>query len=238
MLHSKGFQMPDKSEDELLLQGIRKFLLVLEGEFIEHLKPLEKASVRANLIRLLEIWHQVYIRRMFDLASAASDMISQGRLVPSSVLIRSCVETIGTFYYVNKKIIEFTDNCDFVAIHHLLMSAVFGRKDFDSEIKPIQILTAIDHLDKKFNGFRDLYDHLSEFAHPNANGGLGSYGGSKGNLLDIYFGSTPLSVSLLSGAIFSLNLTLRVTAEVNISWHSLQPEVLYMIEKNAPNYPS
>jgi hypothetical protein len=230
--------MSENPPDELLLQEIQGYLLLLEDGFIEHLKPLEQASVRTNLLRLLEIWHQVYLRRMFDLASAAHDMINLGRLVPSCTLIRSGVETIGTFYYVNKKITEFTDKSDFVAIHHLLMSAVFGRKDFDPEIKPIQILTAIDHLDKEFLGFRDLYDHLSEYAHPNANGGLGSYGSPKGELLEIEFGSTPLSISMLSAAIFSLHLALRVAKEVNNSWRSFQPEVLYMIEKNAPNYPS
>ena len=162
--------MPEKPTDEQLLKEVREILNEFEGKLVEHLGPVEQTTTRTRLLRLFEVLKQASLRRIVDLADAAHEMFRQKRLVPACTLTRSVFETVGILYYIHKKLVEHTEKSDPESIHNLLMSAVFGRKDTDWPEKSIQVLTAIDHIDKEFRNYSPpIGVQLARESHLNSN---------------------------------------------------------------------
>ncbi len=225
--------MDDKLTDDQLLKNIREQITLLQGDFVNHFDSFEQ-TMRSRLLRLFEEWKQVNLRRIVDLADAAYEMFHQERLVPACTLTRSVFETVGIQYYVNKKIIEHTIKPDPESIHKLLISAVFGRKDMDWSDKPIQILTAIDHMNKEFEGARSEFDRLCEYAHPNLYGGYGTYVRTNETTLETDFGNNPMNIEMGPWGLVSLHLILLIAAEVKNRLNAFVPQFTDMVNKHAP----
>jgi hypothetical protein len=138
---------------------------------------------------------------------------------------------------MHKKIVEHTKNTDPESIHKLLVSGVFGRKDVDSFGMPIQVLTAIDHMDKEFQGSRSEYDHLCEYAHPNLKGGFGTYVRTDEHTLETYFGINPQGLEMSTWGLGSLHIILIIGTEINKRLNAFQPEFENMVKKHAPDRP-
>ena len=84
-------------------------------------------------------------------------MFEQCRLVPGCTLTRGVFETVGIQYYIHKKMVEYTEKSEPESLHKLFLSALFGRRDDVSWPETaIQVLTAIDHMDKEFKGLRGI----------------------------------------------------------------------------------
>lgn len=228
--------MSEKLTDEQLLDKVRERLDAFQGEFIEHLDPVEQTT-RSRLLRIFEVWKQANLRRIVDLAAAAHEMFRQGRLVPACTLTRSVFETVGIQYYIHKKLVEHTAKPDPESIHKLLLSSVFGRKDKSWPEGPIQVLTAIDRMDKVFRGSRAEYDHLCEYAHPNLKGVFGTYVHQEGQELESHFGTNPQGLEMGTWGLGSLHQILIIGAEINNRLCNFQPEFVAMAEKHAPNHP-
>ncbi len=185
--------MTDKISDDQLLKNIHEQLTDLQKNFIPHFDPFEQ-TLRSRLIRIFDEWKQINLRRIVDLADAAQELFRHGRLVPACTLTRSVFETVGIQFYIYKKVVEHTDKPDPESIHLLLITALFGRKDMDGWDKPLQVLTAIDHVDRIFKGTRSEYDHLCEYAHPNMKGGFGAYARLDETTLETDFGNNPMGL--------------------------------------------
>lgn len=165
-----------------------------------------------KLRRLSSIWRQALLHRISDLASAALVMFEQGRLVPGCTLTRSVYETVAQLYLFHKKLaaaVEAKKLADF--LEHLDKGA-FGSKDGTTDAQAIQVLTAIDHLDKEFTGLRSDYDHLCEYAHPNFKGGLGCYTRFEIPAYNVSFGLNPQSLPMGPFGLGGLDLALQVTS--------------------------
>jgi hypothetical protein len=176
---------------------IAQLITQLEACFIDGLEEIGPEA-GARSLRLFDVWRQVSLRRIADLADGAETFFRNGRLLPACTLTRSTVETVATQYWVWKKLRAFTDASDLHSIHTLLMTVVFGRRDKgeDWPNKSMNVLTAIDHLDKQFAGFRSEYDRLSEYAHPGLAGGYGMYVRTEGDRLQSHFGQNPLRLEM------------------------------------------
>src|SRR6266571_4883911 len=116
--------MTEKLTVEQLLEKVQELIDEFKGELIEHLDPVEQ-STKSRLLRIFEVWKQVNLRRVVDLADAAHEMFRQGRLVPACTLTRSVFETVGILYYMHKKLKEYAAKSDPESIHKLMLSAVF-----------------------------------------------------------------------------------------------------------------
>ncbi|MDR9407558.1 MAG: hypothetical protein RI573_01835 [Balneolaceae bacterium] len=68
---------------------------------------------------------------------------------------------------IQKKINKVVESNDVGDIDEFLMKGIFGSRVAGDELKSLNILTAIDHTDKSHGRYRDMYNELSEFAHPN-----------------------------------------------------------------------
>jgi hypothetical protein len=202
----------------------------LKNCFIDELEEAGPDAGSRSL-QLFDVWRQVSLRRIVDLAESAEAFFLQGRLLPGCTLTRSAVETVAVQYAVWKKLGTLTDALDSRGIHSLLMSVVFGRRDKgdDWRNKSMHVLTAIDHLDKQFPGFRSEYDRLSEYVHPGLAGGYGMYVRTEGERLRSYFGQNPLRLEMGPWGRSELELALLVAVTFNELLNEIRPRVQALV---------
>ncbi|MCJ7767233.1 soluble NSF attachment family protein [Candidatus Bathyarchaeota archaeon] len=150
----------------------------------ESVSNISKSALKAYLIRA------GLLHRTADLAGAAIDLYSQHKDLPAFVLTRAALETFALFYYFIKKLEEAVISGKVQDLDETLMRLLFGARNADNDVKAINVLTAVDRLDKDVNGTRRMYDELCEIGHPNWMGTLGHYGKAVESPYTLYFEST------------------------------------------------
>lgn len=182
---------------QLAPKEVEELLFLLRQDFVADFEEIDPAAGTLTL-RLFDVWRQVSLRRIVDLAEGAQAFFVEGRLVPACTLTRSVVETVALLYAIWKKLTAQTKASDLPASHALLMSAVFGRRDKGNDWpnQSMNVLTAVGHLDKQFPGFRSEYDRLSEYLHPGLAGGYGAYVRTEGAGFRSHFGHNPSGLEM------------------------------------------
>lgn len=150
---------------------------------------------------------EVLIHRVGELSMVAVDLYECNKLVSAFVITRAIVETVAMTYWLSKRVGEFLNSKDVQKLDEFLMRAMHGSRDGTTPLESYNVLTAVDKMDKEYNGFRKMYDWLCEFTHPNWSGALGAYGkinhekyslslGSKNSRVPIMLGLGPFNSSL------------------------------------------
>jgi len=117
-------------------------------------------------------------RRFVDLADDALFLFERGKVVSPSILSRSCIETVSMVFLIHKKMVELIENSKHKNIDdfdEFIMKQLFGSKTNPDVPDAYNVLTAIQHLDKTYQGIEKSYYSLSEIAHPNWPGTHGAY---------------------------------------------------------------
>ena len=223
---------PDKSSRSMSSE-IDQLFSQLRLEFVDHFEDVVPNG-GMRLLRLFDVWRQVSLRRIVDLAEGAEVFFGEGRLVPGCTLTRSVVESVAVYYMVWKKLVAYVESADIKGAHSTLMSAVFGRRDKeDWPRKSVNVLTAIDHLDKQFPGFRDEYDRLSEYVHPGLAGGYGIYVRTEGEGLRSYFGNNPAGLEMGPWGQGELERALLVATTFNRLLLEMRPQLVAIVKHHA-----
>ena len=118
---------------------------------------------------------EVLFYRITELGEVAIELFERKKVVSAFIMTRSVMETAGMLCLLCKKIEKVVDDRNVGGIDDFLMKALFGAKDGKGPTEALNILTAINHTNNKVDNFRDVYDSLSEFAHPNWSGVSGAY---------------------------------------------------------------
>jgi len=143
---------------------------------------------------------EVLIHRIAELSEVAVELFELKKIVPAIIMTRAVFETTSVLYWLYKNLKQVCATKELGNIDEFFMKSLFGSKNEERLIESYNILTAIDHTDKDFQGYRNAYNSLSEFAHPNWSGLFGAY--SKLNREKIILelgkevGNIPLSVAL------------------------------------------
>lgn len=144
-------------------------------------------------------FREVLIHRVSDLADVSITQLDEGKRVPAFVTIRSVVETSAMMYWLWKKTQDFLDNEDEGQYDEFLMRGMLGSRDGTTHHESFNILSAIDHLNREFEGLRKMYDSLCEYAHPNWAGVMGAYSEVNEESLTLYLGKDRASPPLVYG---------------------------------------
>jgi hypothetical protein len=115
------------------------------------------------------------IHRGVDLSKCALEMYKNIHMIPAIVLTRSIFESVSLIFFLHQKVEKFLSDRNQEELNAFLKRGTLGSKNNDTEYESINVLTAIDKLDKKYRGLREMYDALSEHSHPNWAGTFGSY---------------------------------------------------------------
>lgn len=120
-------------------------------------------------------FREVLIHRFSDIADVALELYENRKLVPAFIATRAVVETSAMIYWLYRKSEEFLEKGDEDSFDEFLMKGMLGSKDGTTKYESYNILTAVDRLDKEYEGLRKMYDTLCEFTHPNWSGVMAAY---------------------------------------------------------------
>ena len=114
---------------------------------------------------------------------------------------------------LNKRISGVREVEQFEGFMNFLTQAAFGSRDKSSNFEALNVLTMLDHLNKKYGISREQHDHLSEYTHPNLKGGLMAYSDIDLNNFRVELGINPGGLPLVAFGLGDLQLILEIGIE-------------------------
>ncbi|MCJ7428990.1 MAG: hypothetical protein MUP66_01220 [Candidatus Nanohaloarchaeota archaeon QJJ-5] len=134
-----------QASDAIYIQ--RMFFLLHESFLQYYLSP------QNNQMTQLQVFLGGIIFRTVDLSQGILQGLVDKNIHVAYSSIRGLIETVAVLNYVKK-------NKDY------LSTAIKGQRD-DPDTDLVNVLTQVDHLDRRLDGIQDTYDYLSNFIHPN-----------------------------------------------------------------------
>jgi hypothetical protein len=124
-----------------------------------------KAPYRSLILRESVFW------RTHDPLTQAQTLFEAGHILGSRILTRSAFETVATLIYLNQStanVLAGTE--DFHDFSIKTSKLLLGSRDKSTKHAAINILNVLRQCEKKYHGLTDVYNSLSESAHPNFEG--------------------------------------------------------------------
>ncbi len=133
----------------------------------------------------LQCYVQLALHRVIDLSTEICNAWNSKKPVIAIILVRAMMENCAYLYDIALKVRMYIKNNDFQSIHDLIVNRMMGSRTIKGLQESVNVMTVIDKVDKTFEGFKDHYEFLCDFCHPNYSGMHGLYG--KINRENIYF---------------------------------------------------
>ena len=172
-------------------------------------------SSKAKIPFKVSILKGVLAHRILELSDTAIELLVNSKQLQAIVLIRAVQETAATLYWLSQKIGEVCKNEKIEGFDNFVMKQLFGGKIKSAKEEAFNVLKAIDKVDQEVEGFRESYEILCEFTHPNCAGTYLAFGQLDTKDGIFYFGSSsrdnPISsgVNSLSGALLLTLLSFK-----------------------------
>ncbi|MGE8451061.1 MAG: hypothetical protein ACN6OP_10675 [Pseudomonadales bacterium] len=125
------------------------------------------------------------LHRVSGLADDALSLIDAGRHLSAAILTRSMLESAAVLGFLLRSLEAFERSGDVPALYKRVAMVVVGAgTGTEGSPASVHVLDAIREADKRLPvpGLYRLYENLSEFAHPNWSGLLGTFGTHEGPL--------------------------------------------------------
>jgi hypothetical protein len=135
--------------------------LVADPASVSH---VAKTPWKALLFRETLIW------RTEELARIACDLYAADQLAAALTLTRACVEGVGACWYLNEVLQKVASRRDVADLDEKIMRLLMGSKNGVTELPAVNVLTFIDAVNKRVPTFKNAYEALCEYAHPNWSG--------------------------------------------------------------------
>ena len=169
------------------------------------ISTISKIPTKAFILR------ETLLYRVTELGETAIELYeTEKRIISAFIITRAVHETVALFYWFYARLLSVVENNSLGDFDEFIMKVLFGWKLKDEEFPTAyNILTAIDKLDRKVGTFREHYERISEFCHPNYAGVHGAYGRSNHEKFLVDLGQDIGSVSPIVGLpplIASLNI--------------------------------
>jgi hypothetical protein len=219
----------DKSQT--LLNEARLYVKGLKASLVSRTDPAQVSIKAKTSYKALQI-REALLYRATDLADASCVLFDMQNFVPAACTTRAFQETIAMLFYINRKIKKTIDDKDILALDDTLMRALVSSKNDADTRDPINILTMIDRVEKEIEGFRDVYDNLSELSHPNWAGTLGIYTKIDRDKLWVDFGKNiRLKDSTKEHIAFALRAGLELAVHIYDEFAQLLPQLVRVCDE-------
>lgn len=166
------------------LKDIEESISALEKSLTYEIVGKEISSITKLPFKVISLVHSLH-HRAIDLAKNSYQLYINEDYLASAILIRSLMETTALTYLVKKRVLQTVESENIDHIDDFIMNSSFGGKTEDSPLTCPHIMKAVNHTNKKYEKYREMYAWLSEFVHPNWMGTTGLY--SKINEFDGVF---------------------------------------------------
>jgi hypothetical protein len=140
------------------------------------------ATKKEHMKRGYSTLMQAHLRRFLCLIDCMELTWNTGRLLPCTIMGRSCMESAAIVVLINSKLEKQITAKDYnkayywIASHMLLVKTDIEASGFeDVKLKSIHIMDAIRSVEELIKGYLDTYAWLSEFLHPNSFGVFSSF---------------------------------------------------------------
>lgn len=183
----------DLSEAEAILH-IEERVRVLGSVYKRYRRPTGPLGL-GPLALLTAASHSL---RVAELANAALRVMQHDQRLAAMTLTRSIFESVAVMTYVNEQLSAIAEGALEIsdATHESFRSLLFGMRHRSSGgFTSRNVLTLVDKADKRTKGFRDLYDKLCEYTHPNFPGGLGAFNAGIDSRRIIHLDSTSVGIA-------------------------------------------
>ena len=155
--------VPELSEVEELAR-VKQLLFAIRASLPKELFA-GSFTLRSKLPWKATQLRELLLHRFSDIADVAIELYESERIVPAFILTRALVETTSMMYWLFTRSSDFLDKWDEEAYDKFLMKGLVGTRIKPVRLESHNVLTDLDHLDKKFEGLRRMYDELCEFTH-------------------------------------------------------------------------
>jgi hypothetical protein len=181
-----------------MLHDIEKKIIILKNSSPKSIPMAISPNIdlaRATVLR------ECIFKKIEELAESIHEMCSKNRLVSAMSLQRALMETQALFWVFLKKIEEAIKTNKLDDFKNFLTKALSGARS-DVATKKFgrpqsnNALTYIDQVNKIIPGYRECYDLLSEFVHPNSAGVRNVYNKLDWNNREIHFGDNREKINI------------------------------------------
>jgi hypothetical protein len=133
-------------------------------------------SVTAKIPFKVLLLRELFAYRVAELGVSACELFHVGRTIGAIILTRAALESVSGLYMLDRRVKKCLEEKSLGGFPTFVSRLLLGSRSPDAEHKAYNVLDAIDEVDKLISGYRAAYDRCSEFAHPNADGMINSYG--------------------------------------------------------------
>jgi hypothetical protein len=142
-------------------------------------KQLDAAAISPKKLPGIAMWYrESMIWRFTELAQEAFNNLDRRRFAAAMVLTRAAVETGAGLWYLHTKIKKAIADDDLGDLGEKLEKLTVGYKEKTALAdfpEAINVMTFVEHLNKKIDNFALAYATLCEYSHPNHQGAAGLY---------------------------------------------------------------
>jgi hypothetical protein len=132
-----------------------------------------------RLSNMIRAYTQVQLRRSLVFLEAALDEQKKQRGLVTLSNIRNVYETIAVYYEFERKLMPLLDAGDLDAVVEFVHRSAFAARKAElvaragtETVRPTNVVTLVEKMARVHSSYFDDYEHLCEFAHPNALGGV------------------------------------------------------------------
>jgi hypothetical protein len=119
---------------------------------------------------------ELFAYRLAELSISACDLFRDSRNIAATTLTRGALEAVAGLFFLDRRTRKCLDQKTLGNFSEFVNRLLLGSRHPKAKYEAYNVLNAIDELAKVIPGFRRAYDMCSEFAHPNADGLINSYG--------------------------------------------------------------
>jgi hypothetical protein len=159
-----------------------------------------------------DFYRESVFHRFIELVESTYTLYRSEQFLAAIITARSCQETISILNFINIKLEHLSKTEDLKHFVESFKRLTLGFCQDEEFPEKISVMTCIDSVDKKLEGkFRQHYNLLSEYAHPNYSGTFGVFGQPNHETLDVVISPTKNSISRMKKHV---ELTLMICLEL------------------------
>jgi hypothetical protein len=180
------------------LEQARTIAAALRAALPEEVDAIKHGITHKTVFYLI-VARESLLHRVCGLAEDTFSLIDAGRYLGAAILTRSMLESTAVLGFLLRSVERFERTNDLSALYGRVAKVVVGARNGDEgDPVSVHVLDAIRDSDARLpiSGLMNLYENLSEFAHPNWSGLLGSFGKHENALL-VRLGEQPRAVPAL-----------------------------------------
>ena len=218
------------------LKKVEIHLKAFKQSLVERVDPVS-ISLKAKIPFKAIDAREALFHRSVELLESAVESLKGDHLVSASLLARAYQETLSILFYINRKCKSAITNKDPSTLDSHLMRVLSGTRRDDKFRNPISVMTAIDLVEKEIPKFRDMYEELSEYSHPNWHGTSGLFSKyDKENLWVDYGKNIRLSKSVRDGVALSLSINSELFIDIYNEFIDFLPQLVEVCESALGEY--